>query len=925
MPSRTEAIKAFLVAKTHPDLAEMYNANMECQVNVAQDGGARIGGEFHGRTWVGWTDGIQKWKSFRIPRNANSNPEYDDPKMTFDLEAHAEGIGMTGWDWRNRFSRWVAFDFDAITGHAERHRIKSPESDLATVVDSASKLDWITVRKSTSGSGIHLYVHLEPVSTQNHNEHAALGRAILGKMSAEIGFDFNSKVDICAQNMWVWHRKMKGTDGLTVIKQGGILAASAIPPNWQEHIKVVTGHRRKTLPKHLTLTDDTTSDAERSFNEISGQASRIPLDEDHKQLIRYLEEHKTLSWWDPDHHMLVAHTFDLKEAHRALALRGVFDTLSKDSEGGNDKNCFLCPLRRGGWVVRRYSMGVQEHRSWFQDGQGWTKCYFNVDPDLRTVAKAANGQEDTDGSYVFNETEMAIDAAKLLGANIPEIPNSLRTQKSRLKPHKDGRLILEIEGDAEGVNKNDMGGWLHKKGKWTRIFNIQPGTQIENELPTYDDTVRHLVSDDGKDYGWVIRGEEEGEWHDEPLMHAKAMLEAMNFTPKELKVIIGSGVMKAWRIVNRPFQPEYPGNRIWNRGAAQFRYVPNPEPEKLYYPHWTSILRHVGKNLDQALTDNPWAQTNGVATGEDYLKLWIASLFKFPLQPLPYLFLYGEQNTGKSILHEALSLLVTSGYQRADTALINQSAFNEELRNAILCVVEEINLRVQKTAANRIKDWVTARQMPIHPKGRTPYDIPNSTHWIQVANDPAYCPVFPGDSRITMVRVDAMAPEDKIPKKDLIPFLEKEAADFLAEILRIEIPPSNDRLHVPVIETAEKAESARSNKTPLQEFLDTQCFEVTGKWIKMSELYEAFAQTLDPEEVANWSKIRFGRELPPHFPKGRSRHDGQRYVGNISFIPFKEGDPILPRYKATTDSRNETFLDPDDGNNNGSAKASLQK
>ena len=54
MPSRAEAVKAFLCFKTHFDLASLYNQNMECQVNVAQDNGERIEGEFKGKQWHGW-------------------------------------------------------------------------------------------------------------------------------------------------------------------------------------------------------------------------------------------------------------------------------------------------------------------------------------------------------------------------------------------------------------------------------------------------------------------------------------------------------------------------------------------------------------------------------------------------------------------------------------------------------------------------------------------------------------------------------------------------------------------------------------------------------------------------------------------------------------------------------------------------------
>ena len=116
---RSEAVKNFLMASTHNDLATLYSIDMECQVNVSQDGGDRVEGEYKGRQWHGWTDGITTWKSFRIPWNAKSEPTYTDSQIKWDLAEHGEGIGMTGWNWKEKKSLWVAFDFDAITGHSQ--------------------------------------------------------------------------------------------------------------------------------------------------------------------------------------------------------------------------------------------------------------------------------------------------------------------------------------------------------------------------------------------------------------------------------------------------------------------------------------------------------------------------------------------------------------------------------------------------------------------------------------------------------------------------------------------------------------------------------------------------------------------------------------------------------------------------------------
>ncbi len=245
---------------------------------------------------------------------------------------------------------------------------------------------------------------------------------------------------------------------------------------------------------------------------------------------------------------------------------------------------------------------------------------------------------------------------------------------------------------------------------------------------------------------------------------------AINITAsaaKEVKNIMGTSILRPWKVVNKPFQPEYTGDREWNRNAAQFRYPPSQEGSELYYPNWTKILDHCGAGLDTAIAENGWAKANGILTGAEYLKIWIASLFQKPLEPLPYLFFYSfSENTGKSTFHEAVSLLLTKGYKRADAALISQSGFNAELEGAIVCVVEETDLRINKAAYSRIKDWVTGRTISIRAMYQSPVDVPNYTHWIQCTNDATYCPIFPGDTRIVVLEVPKL--EEDIPKSLLL-------------------------------------------------------------------------------------------------------------------------------------------------------------
>lgn len=882
-PLKTEAIKRFLESKTHVDLARLYNSAMEVQVNVARDGGTRIdAGEFKGREFNVWTDGINQWKPFRIPLSANTEPVYTDAPIMFSLEEHAEGIGMTGWDWQNKLSRWVAFDFDAIIGHSDKHSKKLSDDELRKIQDVVSHLPFVTLRKSTSGKGLHLYIMLDPIPTSNHTEHAALARAILSMLSGLTAFDFGSKVDVCGGNMWVWHRKMydkegKQNEGLKLIKAGETL--DKVPANWRDHLNVVSKRTARAVPSFVLDLD--VNDPDRLFSELTGQRTRVQLECDHQAVIDWLSNNNCTWWWDNDNWMLVTHTVHLKECHEALRLRGKFDTLAIGTERGFDHNCFCFPMRGGSWSVRRYSLGAKEHDSWEQDGNGWTRCFYNRDPDLHTLARLNDGVELEKGGYHFRHAESVVKVLTQLGIAI-ELPTFVMSRIAVIKPlYKEDKLVVSIAAETTDSSEK-MKGWMNDKKNWKRVFKTRIPHSSGDDIKTdYDDLIRHIVTSNSQDAGWVVK--RDGNWCEEPLVHVKLALGAMGHEQKEINQIVGSGVMKAWTLVNKPFQPEYPGNREWNRNAAQLAMTPSTDDiDQLKYPHWTSILRHCGTGLDSAIQSNEWCKSVGINSGEEFLMLWIASLLRRPQLPMTYLAFWGPQDSGKSIFHEAISqILVTRGVMRADNALQSQSNFNGELANAILCVVEETDLKHDKTAYNRIKDWVTSPEIMIRPLFSQGYMLPNCTHWIQCSNDLEACPVFPGDTRITLSYVPELTKEQKIPKDQLMVLLKKEAPDFLAALMSMELPQSNDRLAVPTISTESKKRAEDKNKSLLEQFLDEEIIEIAGYCVESATFYEAFMGWLEESDRSRWSKQKVGRELPERFPRGRLSNNQHIHYGNM--------------------------------------------
>lgn len=853
MITRSEELKNFVNLNCVDDFKLRYTSTKQLHVIVAPGNGRQIEGKHKA-----WTDGVENWYNFVI-----NDEEQSLRQVGFDLSTHIEGLGLTGWDWKQQASCWVGFDFDSITNHKQGLR----DYEISEIIDNLSRIPWVELRYSKSGKGIHVYVHLNPaIPTKDRNEHGAVARAIIHKLAALTGFDFKDKVDAMGGNLWVWHRGAS-PDGFKKIKESEPLGDLI---DWQSHIDVI---RKKTI-KASTGSGD--------IDELSNKKNIISLDNDHKILINFLQDNGYYWTFDKDRNMLVTHTKALETAHRELSLKGIFKTIATGKEH-LDKNAFCYPIKHGGWVIRRFSKGVKEDNSWELDGSGWTRCYFNVELDMKTAARCYGAIPHPSGAQYFKSAEGAVMAGKDINIFI-DLPTMANYCEAKMKENKDGKLVVEVV-DKEHRLASDpkMQDWIKEGNVWKKLFNKPKTIYVDEEMYAHDDVIRHMITQSGEDHGWVINSD--GHWNFEPLQNIKLALESMGIQSHEMKQLLGSNIMKYWKLVNIPFAPEYPGNRQWNRNSAMIKFQPSVEiPESLgtKCPHWLKVLSHVGKSLDVILPTYEWAYSNGINTGADYLIAWIASLFQEPTLPLPYLFLYGPQSSGKSILHESLSELIVNGVVRADNALLSKGNFNAELESAVIGVIEESNLGKNPEAANKIKDWVTSREIQIHKKGMTPYMIPNALHFIQSSNEIGACPIFKGDTRIQVFYVDAFKPGQHIPKAKLIQALVSEANDFMAYILNYQVPKSPDRLNVPVIETSEKLIIIDQNKSSIEQFLSSKCFHCPGAWMTFDKFYNEFINWMGPTTEV-WSKIRVGRGILPPYIKGRNMSNNELMVANISF------------------------------------------
>ena len=870
----TQAIDSYLTSRlnTHPgrDLIDRFlaaggAASLEVQLNVRQGDGEAVAGRRNT-----YTDGITTWHNIRSPKNAHDNPEAVDYELCFPLEEHAEGIGATGWRWTDRQSLWCGFDVDSITGHAKG--VGVTDEELARVCEAAKALPYVEVRRSTGGKGIHLYVCFDGIPTANHTEHAALARCVLGMMSSEVNFDFAGQIDACGQVMWLWHRKLTH-DGLALLKPAPqVLTIADLPLNWRDHIEVVSRKRAKV--KLSGVPDD--------FEAMASSRNAIPLDASHKAVIAALGETGCSTIWVEDHHLLQTHTVGLQElindpeSRQRLGLVGAFLTNSQGKDKGQP-NCFLFPLSKGGWRVFRFSQGINETPTWTQDGNGWTTCYFNRLLDFDTACKINGGVKDPEAkTFVFTDSTCAVKAAEAVGQTIT-LPADWGGRTVSLKL-SDGKIVCIVDRDK--TDEKAIKGWVNKKTRWVREFDKRIESELdENEVQDHDEIVRTLITPGGESAGWVLHAQDKL-WVRHNAGNVKLVLQNKGMSKLDAEVAMGGAICRHWRLINLPFREEYPGGRQWNMDSPQFVFKPSDTADQ--HPHWDMIYRHLGTNLDAPIKEAPWAIRMGIKSGAQYLLTWVACMFREPFEQLPYLFFFGDENCGKSMFHEALSeVLVTGGIVKAEKSLAKGNEFNGELANAILCVVEETNVAASPVAHGRIKEWITAKKINIRKMRTDAYTQANTTHWVQCANDQSFCPVYPGDSRITVIQVNDLLVD--VPRQIMMQNLKEEASHFMHTLLNVELPPIECRLRLPVIETAAKLTSQEFNQSELEQFITENCHE-SGESILFKDFYDKFYEWLGEDQRRQWSRKRCAQKMPVKFAI-KTGSSNKKYVPNLSFEP----------------------------------------
>jgi hypothetical protein len=196
----TNFVRSQIPNHNDPALLQLWlekGTGWETQINVHSAGGEPVDDK-PGR----YTDGVNQWGPLRIPWNASKKPHWRNFPMPYALDRYADSIGWTGFDWKERKSYFVGFDFDGLT----HEQGLSPEQ-LDEVWKRVSDLPYVIVRRSTSGSGLHVYAMLNGVPCSNHMEHSRKAKVVLRQMSRDTGFDLSADVDCFGSVLWFWSRR----------------------------------------------------------------------------------------------------------------------------------------------------------------------------------------------------------------------------------------------------------------------------------------------------------------------------------------------------------------------------------------------------------------------------------------------------------------------------------------------------------------------------------------------------------------------------------------------------------------------------------------------------------------------------------------------------------------------------------------------
>jgi hypothetical protein len=126
---------------------------------------------------------------YRIPKHGDTIPTSNDGPLGY-YPGLIKAAGTSWWNWKDGLTEGCALDFDY--GHGDK---ALDDVGIAQVDAWAERLPYVMNCTSKGGRGRHWLVRLEmPLPAQNRADHIRNCKAIMAKLSADLGVDLEKYV-----------------------------------------------------------------------------------------------------------------------------------------------------------------------------------------------------------------------------------------------------------------------------------------------------------------------------------------------------------------------------------------------------------------------------------------------------------------------------------------------------------------------------------------------------------------------------------------------------------------------------------------------------------------------------------------------------------------------------------------------------------